>query len=283
MFAKRNISLLILALATLTLVGCKEDIDTSAVLATVDGEPITEKAYDLFTARLRQPVHPDKTKAKELILKQLVTQQLLVNYALHNKIDEELDVYLALARQRNALLIGAAQRKILKEFPTITESQIKARYAKEVDATHKLAYKTSHIVLASEADAKAVIAELDKGKGFAGLAKSKSKGPTKDKGGDLGWVQQGMVVPAFFEAVTKLKKGSYTKTPVKTQFGWHVIKVNDSRKIKIPPYDKVKADVARLIQQDMLAKKVEELREKAKIDIKKVEAAKPEESSEAKS
>ncbi|NOZ09493.1 MAG: hypothetical protein GXP09_00375 [Gammaproteobacteria bacterium] len=282
MFAKRNISLLILALATLTLVGCKEDIDTSAVLATVDGEPITEKAYDFFTARLRQPVHPDKAKAKELILKQLVTQQLLVNYALHNKIDEELDVYLALARQRNALLIGAAQRKILKEFPTITESQIKARYAKEVDATHKLAYKTSHIVLASEADAKAVIAELDKGKGFAGLAKSKSKGPTKDKGGDLGWVQQGMVVPAFFEAVTKLKKGSYTKTPVKTQFGWHVIKVNDSRKIKIPPYDKVKADVARLIQQDMLAKKVEELREKAKIDIKKVEAAKPEESSEAK-
>ncbi len=281
MFAKRIVLLLILV--PLALIGCKKDIDTSAVLATVDGEPITEKAYDFFIARLRQPVHPDKAKAKELILKQLVTQQLLVNYALDSKIDEELDVYLALARQRNALLIGAAQRKILKEFPSITEDQIKARYAKEVDATHKFAYKTSHIILASEADAKAVIADLDKGKGFAGLAKTKSKGPTKNKGGDLGWVQQGMVVPAFFEAVTKLKIGSYTKVPVKTQFGWHVIKVNDRRKVKIPPFDKVKADVARLIQQDMLAKKVDELKKKAKIDIKKVEASKPKESSEAKS
>lgn len=269
MFSKRIVSLLILA--TLALIGCEKDVDTSAVLATVDGEPITEKAYDFFIARLRQPIHPDKAKAKELILQQLVTQQLLVNYALDNKIDEELDVHLALVRQRNALLIGAAHRKILKEFPSITEDQIKARYAKEVDSTHKLAYKTSHIVLASEDDAKAVIADLNKGKNFTKLAKAKSKGPTKDKGGNLGWVQQGMVVPAFFEAVTKLKKGSYTKAPVKTQFGWHVIKRSDSRKVKIPPFDKVKADVARLIQQDMLTKKVDELKKSAKIDIKKTE------------
>jgi len=265
----RKISILLIAASlALNAVSCKKDVDTGKVLATVNGDTITEKEYEFFKARLRRNLHLDKAKEKKLILEQMATQKLLMQYALDNKIDEELDVYLALKRQREGLLIGAAQRAILKEYPPITDEQIKERFKEEVAATHKIRYKASHILLASEADAKAVIAELNKGKDFAALAKSRSKGPTKAKGGDLGWVQQGMVVPEFFKALIKLKPGSYTKTPVKTQFGWHVIKVTDTAKVKIPPFKKVKADVARLIQQDRLSEKVEALKKKAKIDIK---------------
>ncbi len=261
---------LITALAAVALLGAcqkpEEKVDTSPVLVSVNGEPITEKAYEFFKARLRQPVHPDQDKARELILDQMINQRLLVQYAEGKHIDRELDVYLALQRQRDALLIGAAQREILKEFPAPTEAEIRARYDQEVAGTHKYAYKVSHIVVPTEEAAKAVIAELDQGAKFAELAKKKSKGPTAAKGGDLGWIQQGMVVPGFFEAVMKIKKGSYGKTPVKTEFGWHVIRVVDARKIKIPPYDKVKADVARLIQQERINKKLEELRRQAKIE-----------------
>lgn len=264
----RLVPALALALAALPLLSaCQEKkVDTSPVLVSVNGEPITEKAYEFFKARLRQPVHPDENKARELILDQMINQRLLVQYAKNKHIDEELDVYLALQRQRDALLIGAAQREILKEFPAPTEAEIKARYDKEVAATHKYAYKVSHIVVPTEEEAKAVIAELDKGVKFAELAKKRSKGPTAAKGGDLGWIQQGMVVPEFFQAVMKIKKGDYSKTPVKTEFGWHVIRVQDARKIKIPPLEKVKADVARLIQQERINQKIEELRKQAKIE-----------------
>jgi len=267
----RSLPLLIAATAALIAVGgCnnKPKVDDSPVVATVNGSPITEDSYDFFKARLHQRIHPDPTKERELILEQMINQRLLVGYAEAQKLDQEKDVYQALERQRDALLIGAAQRDILKGYPDLTEEDVKARYDEEVKATHKTAYNVSHIVVPTEDEAKAIIAELKQGTDFAKLAKEKSKGPTGEKGGELGWVQQGMVVPEFFAAVIKMNKGDYTAEPVKTEFGWHVIKINDTRKVDIPPYDKIKGDVARLIQQDRLKKKVEELRAQAKIDIK---------------
>jgi len=267
----RSIPLLIAATAALIAVGgCnnKPKVDDSPVIATVNGSPITEDSYDFFKARLHQRIHPDPAKERELILEQMINQRLLVGYAEAQKLDQEKDVYQALERQRDALLIGAAQRDILKSYPDLTEEDVKARYDEEVKATHKTAYNVSHIVVPTEDEAKAIIAELKQGADFAKLAKEKSKGPTGEKGGELGWVQQGMVVPEFFAAVIKMNKGDYTTEPVKTEFGWHVIKINDTRKVDIPPYDKIKGDVARLIQQDRLKKKVEEMRAQAKIDIK---------------
>jgi peptidyl-prolyl cis-trans isomerase C len=267
----RLLPLLIAATAAVvTISGCNKEpkVDDSPVIATVNGSPVTEQAYEFFKARLHQRIHPDPAKERELILEQMINQRLLVGYAESKKLDQEADVYQALQRQRDALLVGAAQRDILKGYPDLTEEDVKARYDEEVKSTHKTAYRVSHIVVPTADEAKAIIAELKKGGDFAKLAKEKSKGPTGDKGGELGWVQQGMVVPEFFAAAIKLKKGDYTTEPVKTQFGWHVIKVSDTRKVDIPPYDKIKGDVARLIQQDRIKKKMDELRSEAKIDIK---------------
>ncbi len=264
-----RITLLVAMIAGILLIsGCEKSPDTSTVLATVNGEPITEKNYDHFLSRLKGPIHPDKEKEKEIVLEELTKQMLLAQYALDNKLDQKLDVYLTLQRQREAVLVSAAQRKIFKEAPEITAEQLKARYQKEVEAAPKTEYRVQHIVVETEDEAKTIIRQLNKGQDFAKLAKSKSRGPTKNKGGHLGWLQQGMVVPEFFAAMSSLKKGRYTKVPVKTPFGWHIIKLIDTRAVKIPPFDKVKTSVRRLIQQEILDAEVAKLKEKAKIEIK---------------
>lgn len=266
MYTSRTRLLILACAAGLLLAGCgKPATDDSKVLATVNGEPITEKEYTDFVSHLPGPVHPDKTKEKEMVLDEMSKRILLAQWAADQKLDKDPDVAIALKRQRENLLVNAATRKILKDAGTVTEEDIKKRYEQEVAKTHKTEYHVLHIVVDTEDKAKALIAQVKGGTDFAALAKKESKGPTKDKGGDLGWLQQGVVVPEFFDAVVKLKKGEYTAEPVKTQFGYHVIKVADSRPLQIPPFDKVKSNVARLIQQERIDNQITEIKKKASI------------------
>jgi peptidyl-prolyl cis-trans isomerase C len=111
-----------------------------------------------------------------------------------------------------------------------------------------------------------VIAELNKGGNFSKIAKDKSKDSgSKDKGGDLGWFPVNSMVKPFAEALTSLKKGNFTSTPVQTQFGWHVIKLEDTRALQAPEFDKVKEGLAKTLQQKQLDKLVLDLKAKAKI------------------
>ncbi len=113
-----------------------------------------------------------------------------------------------------------------------------------------------------------MIAELDSGANFAELAKSKSTGPTAKNGGDLGWFKPNQMVPPFAQAVSEMKKGSYTKKPVKTQFGWHVIKLEDERKLTPPKFEEVKEQIRSIKTNQKIQQYVIELRKKAKVDIK---------------
>ena len=127
-------------------------------------------------------------------------------------------------------------------------------------------YKSRHVLVEKEEEAKAIIAKLDKGEKFSELAKQSKDPGSKDKGGELGWSSPAAYVKPFGEALTKLKKGEYTKTPVQSDFGYHVIQLDDSRPANPPPFDQVKPQMQQRASQQQIETLVKELRSKAKVD-----------------
>lgn len=266
-------SLLLIALLGLGLLvtACegKKGGDDSKVLATVNGEAITEKDYQdyLKLRQTQQAPISDKEKEKKVVLDEMVNRVLLVQNAVTNKLDEEPDVYFQIKRQRENVLARAMVRKYLKDTP-ISDDDVKKRYDQEVEKTHKLEYRARHILTETEVEAREIIKQLDKGASFADLAKKKSVDVRSGKeGGDLGWFNQGAMVPEFFDAVVAMKKGQTTKDPVKTDFGWHVIKVEDSRSLKVPPFEQIKPNIRQLVQQEKIDAMVKELKDKGKVKI----------------
>ena len=149
----------------------------------------------------------------------------------------------------------------------VTDADIKAEYDKFASANSGKEYKASHILVESEDEAKAIIASIKKGAKFEDIAKKQSKDPGSGaKGGDLDWANPGSYVPEFTEALVKLEKGKMTQTPVKSQFGWHVIRMDNMREAQLPKLDEVKPQIAQQLQQQKLAKFQEDLRAKAKVE-----------------
>ena len=142
----------------------------------------------------------------------------------------------------------------------IKETEIKKVYKEKVAGANNQEFKARHILLKTEDEAKTVIAKLDTGTDFVELAKEKSTGPSAKSGGDLGWFAPGRMVPPFARAVAEMKKGNHSKTPVKTQFGWHVIKLEDSRKMESPKYDDVKKQIADSLNNQRVQEYVKKLR-----------------------
>ncbi len=249
--------------------GGKKGADDSKVLATVSDEAITEKDYQdyLKLRQTQQAPIPDKDKEKKVVLDEMINRVLLVQNAVKNKVDEEPDVYFQIKRQRENVLARAMIRKFLKDTP-ISDDDVKARYTQEIEKTHKSEYRARHILTETEAEAREIIAQLNKGASFTELAKKKSIDVRSGKeGGDLGWFNQGAMVPEFFDAVAAMKKGETSKEPVKSDFGWHVIKVEDSRPLKIPPFDQIKPNIRQLVQQEKIDAMVKNLKDKAKVKI----------------
>ncbi len=150
----------------------------------------------------------------------------------------------------------------------VTEDEVKARYEKEIAALPKQdEIRARHILVKTEEEAKAIIADLDAGKDFIELAKEKSTDPNKSEGGDLGYFVKGRMVPEFEEAAFAMEKGSYSKTPVKTQFGFHVIKLEDKREAAPPKYEEVAQQVRQLVMRDKYLEVIEKAKADQKIEI----------------
>ncbi|WP_159953282.1 peptidylprolyl isomerase [Rhizobium sp. 18065] len=150
----------------------------------------------------------------------------------------------------------------------VTEDEVKARYEKEIAALPKQdEIRARHILVKTEEEAKAIIADLDAGKDFIELAKEKSTDPNKSEGGDLGYFVKGRMVPEFEEAAFGMEKGSYSKTPVKTQFGFHVIKLEDKREAAPPKYEEVAQQVRQLVMRDKYLEVIEKAKADQKIEI----------------
>ena len=148
-----------------------------------------------------------------------------------------------------------------------TDEEVKKVYDDQVAKLDRLEYKARHILVKDEAEAKKIIKQLDGGKDFIELAKAHSEGPTGKNGGDLGWFDPEQMVPAFSAVVVTLKPGSYTKEPVQTQFGWHVILLEETRKMEPPSLESVKPEIVASLQREALTKYVGSLQEKAKVDL----------------
>jgi peptidyl-prolyl cis-trans isomerase C len=247
----------------------------SKVLATVNGDSISEADYQGYLQIRQQQLGPiaDKDKEKKIVLDEMIEKILLAQNATTSKLDQDPEIASLIKRVREEILAQAARRNLLKGSP-VTEDDVKKRFEQEVTNTHKTEFKARHILVKEESEAKDIIAQLKKGAKFDKLAKEKSIDTQSGKnGGDLGWVNQGMVVPDFFVALEKMGKGTVSSEPVKSEFGWHIIKVEDTRALKIPTFDQFMADprarnsIYRKMEDEKVGALLKDIKGKAKIVI----------------
>ena len=235
-------------------------------VAIVNGKAVPQSRVDALvqqvTASGRQVTPEMQTQIKD----EVIAREVFMQEAQVRGLDAtpEFKVQMELARQ--TILIRSLFADYQKKNP-ISDEEIKAEYDKFAAANSGKEYRARHILVEKEDKAKAIIAQLKKGAKFEDIAKKESKDPGSGaNGGDLDWANPNNYVKEFSEALVGLQKGKMTETPVKTQFGYHIIRLDDIRDAKLPKFDEVKPQVAQQMQQQHLAKFQEELRAKAKVE-----------------
>ncbi len=238
-----------------------EETTADTVVATVNGQDITIGHMIVLREGLPEQYQalPDDVLF-DGILEQLVQQTVLSQKAENPGAVIEL----RLENERRTLLAGSAMKDILDE--SITDEALQATYdAKYANAEPTKEYNASHILVETEDEAKALVAELEGGADFSALAKEKSTGPSGPNGGELGWFSAGMMVAEFENAVVGMEPGQIS-APVQTQFGWHVIRLNEARTKDAPKLDDVRDELAAEMQQQIIEAKLTELTDAAKIE-----------------
>ncbi len=273
------------ALVALSLTACNNDMTLSqkhksgTVLATVNGSPIIEEDVNAALATIPANLVQGREAAiKGSIVDQLITRELVLQDADNKNI---------LSNPEFKKLHEDMVRNMAYEFTlqnaakeATTEEALKAAYEKNKEQYNFQSVKARHILVKTEDEAKAIITELENGADFAKLAQEKSTGPSGQNGGDLGWFKANDMVPEFSKAAFSLEDGSFSKEPVQTQFGWHVILREDS-KTETATFEMVKQPLSQQIQQQAAQEYVNKLKEAAKIDLVKTEAPKAEKTAEA--
>ena len=238
-------------------------------VATVNGKQIKQSVYDYIAKDAASRGQKVDDQVKQAITNKLIDSELVYQVAQKLGLDKQADYVAREELSRRELLTSAYLQDFVKKNP-ISDADTKAAYEQYKKAYGDKEYSARHILVKTEAEAKDIIAQLAKGADFAKLAKEKSMDPgSKDKGGDLGWFSPATMVKPFSDAVAGLQKGAVSATPAQTQFGWHVIKLVDSRSAQPLAYDKVKDGLQKNLQQRNLEKMMSDLRTKAKIDISK--------------
>lgn len=245
--------------------------DTSAV---VNGKPISKLQVDARIAEVQQRQGANGVP-EEKIIDELVSRELLRQEAEQQHLTKD---PANAARVENALRMALSQMDAENyvKNAAVSDEEVKKEYETRINAMKLTEYKASHILVDSEASAKDILAKLAKGEKFDALAKKLSKDPgSKVNGGDLGWFNPQQMVPEFSQAVAALKNGETTQTPVKTQFGFHIIRRDDSRDQAPPPFDDVKNQIRSMLQTQKLQQHIAELNASAKIE-RAAPPAKPE-------
>ncbi len=254
-------------------------LDTGATVAVINGTPISKKSVEILTAEVSQR-RGGNNVPEDKIIEELIKREVLRQDAISQHLDQT---------PENAARLDNAQRMVLSqlaaehymELAPISDTDIQKSYDEQIGAMKQTEYKARHILVDTENLAKDLIKKLQKGEKFADLAKKHSKDPgSKGSGGDLGWFNPQQMVAPFAAAVATLKHGEYTQTPVQTQFGWHVILLEDARDQTPPPLEAVKDQLRSMLQTQKLQQHITELMAKAKIERtqppKKEEPAKAE-------
>lgn len=240
-------------------------VSATAAIATVNGAPISQARFNFLLQQSQQQGQPDSPEVRKSLREKLIVEEVVAQEAAKKGMDKLADVNTQIDLARQTILIRAYLQDFIKNNP-LGDDVLKAEYDKIKSQMGDKEYHVRHILVEKEAEAKDIIAKLKKGEKFEKLAE-KSKDPgSKAKGGDLGWAAPANFVPEFSAAMTKLQKGQYTTEPVKSQFGWHIIKLDDARTMQAPPFDEVKQNLRQRLQQQQIDTMISDLRAKAKIE-----------------
>ena len=235
-------------------------------IAIVNGKPVPKSRADALTAQVTKSGRPITPELTNQIKDEVIAREIFMQEAAKRGLEGSDDYKTQMELARQTILIRALFADFQEKNP-VTDADTKAEYDKYVAANAGKEYRARHILVAKEEEAKAIIANLKKGAKFEDLAKKQSKDPGSGaNGGDLDWANAKSYVPEFSEAMVKLAKGQTTQTPVKSQFGFHVIRLDDVRDAQMPKFDEVKAQIQQQMQQERLSKFQDDLRTKAKVE-----------------
>ncbi|MFT3721201.1 peptidylprolyl isomerase [Pseudorhodoferax sp.] len=237
-------------------------------IAIVNGKAVPKARMDALAEQMARAGRPVAPEQEEQLREEVIMREIFMQEAQKRGLDATPDFQAQMEFARQSLLVRELLVDYQKTHP-VTDEEIQAEYdkVKAANAGNGKEYKAQHILVEKEADAKAIIASLKKGAKFEDIAKKQSKDPGSGaNGGDLGWANPAGYVKEFGDALVQLKKGQITETPVKTQFGYHVIKLNDERTQEFPPLEQVKPQIAQQLAQQKMAQFQQDLRAKAKIE-----------------
>jgi peptidyl-prolyl cis-trans isomerase C len=238
-----------------------------APVATIDGTPISRMEYDIYLKSLLQgrPNTELTPEQRAQVLDELISMQLLASQAAKDTIEKDPDVAARLDVVRMRVLADSESQKYLKDKEP-TDAELHAEYDTAIAAMDKTEYHARHILVPTKEQADQIIKKIKGGAKFEEVAKAQSTDGSKANGGDLGWFTLTRMAKPFGDAVKTLKKGEMTQEPVQTQFGWHVIKLEDTRETAPPPFEQVKQQVNNGVIQKKLQAYVDSLKKTSKIE-----------------
>jgi len=234
------------------------------VLVSVNGTAITQPVFDVYMD-IRRTQKPGISANKDDVLDELISLELMRQEGIDKGLDTQTVVIATLDQQQRTVLASAAIKDFLASN-SISDESVKELYDSQIGKPG-MEYNASHILVNTQEEAAEIIKQLDGGADFAALAKEKSTGPSGKSGGKLGWFAPAQMVKPFSDAAAQLEKGAYTKEPVQTQFGWHVILLEDTRESTPPAFDDVKDRLKLAAANQMLQAHIRQLRESASVEI----------------
>ena len=257
---------LVTSFALAALVASLSPLVNAQNVAIVNGKAVPLARAEALSQQVIRSGRQITPEMEKQIKDEVIAREIFIQEAQKQGLDSTEDFRTQMDLARQTILIRELFANYQKTSP-VTDAEIKAEYDRFAAANSAKEYKARHILVEKEDQAKAIIAQLKKGGKFEEIAKKSSKDPGSGaKGGDLDWAPAGNYVAEFSQALTALTKGKMTETPVKSQFGYHIIRLDDVRDAQLPKLDDVKAQVAQQLQQQKLAKYQEDLRTKAKVE-----------------
>ena len=255
-------------LAAALLIGATLSVSALAAgnaFVTVNGVAISQNTANIFIAEQKAQGAPDTPEVKNALRERLIQRELLIQEAKKAGLEKKPEIAAQAEAARQNVYVNAYLQDYVKKNP-ISDAQLKTQYETIKTQLGNTEYKARHILVVAEADAKAIIDNLKKGAKFDELAKQSIDPGSKDKGGELDWASAGNFVKPFSDALTALTKGKYTETPVKSDFGYHVIMLDDTRPLNVPAFEEIKPRLLQQAQGQQVNKLVDGLRAKAKVE-----------------
>jgi len=240
---------------------------SGVVIATVNGTTYPLDVFRMFyMERMQETQNQNDPAFQQQAFNEFMSLVVASQEAEKRKLQDDPEVTAAIELQRLKVMSNAALAAMARDIK-VTDDELKEAYEQVKKQAARTEYKARHILVKDEAEAKKLIKELDKKGDFAELAKKHSLGPTGKNGGELDWFDGSQMVKPFADAVAAMKPGTHSKEPVHTQFGWHVIELEDTRTAEPPSFEDAKPQLTALVQRQELGKELNELRDKAMVEL----------------